>query len=100
MSNSEASQTDGYPKDWQIQDLFILFALCITPYNQSVSGWNEQYTRQNRCCTVFRSASVGNNQSIACSFGLDVYIYIPKWHQGERREAGEVHNRGTELSGI
>lgn len=34
MSNSEASQTDGYSTDWQIQDTFILLAFCITVINQ------------------------------------------------------------------
>lgn len=100
MSNSEASQTDGYKKDWKIQDLLILFAFYITPYNQSVSGGNKQYTRKNRCCAVFKSAYEGNNQNVACSFGGDVFVYIPKSHQGEGREAGEVHNKDSEISGI
>lgn len=49
MSNSEVSQTDRYPKYWQIQDPFILFAFCLAPYKQF---WEEMNSIQEKIGAV------------------------------------------------
>lgn len=77
MSDSEGSQTDGHPKDWQIQDPFLIFAFCITFSNQFRDEINsiQEKTGTVQCLKVHMQAK---NQGSACSFGGSVFMYTPK----------------------
>lgn len=99
VSNSEGSQTDGYPNDWQIQDPFLIFAFCIMPSNQFQDEINsiQDKTGAVQCLKVHMQEKI---QGSACSFGGNVFMYTPKWHQGEGREAGEVCKSDSEINGI
>lgn len=61
-------------------------------------GMKETVYKTKYVCAVFKSAYAGNNQDAAWSFGSDVFMFTPKWQQGEGRKAGWVCKRDSEIS--